>query len=309
MPQWFEIMRPVLVALEEEGGFVTSQSVYEKTAAFFGLTESDLEERLKSGQKRYRNRMGWAITDLGKANLLEHGERSGRYATYRITEEGKTFLAQHDESFDEQVLIDECPSFRQWIESYQGKDDDASLKKGVVNKPADEESLSPQEMMAQADKEIRDALAEELLQAVVAMNAYAFEYLVGELLKAMGYGEPHITQKSNDGGIDGIVKADQLGFDSIYFQAKKWAPDATITKPEIQKFSGALNEQHAQKGLFITTARFSAGADKFAKSVSGQRIVLVDGNALAHHMIDYNVGVAEKERYVVKALDTDFFDE
>lgn len=306
MPQWFEIMRPVLVVLEKDGGFVTSQSVYEKTARIFELTEEELEERLKSGQQRYRNRMGWAITDLGKAGLLEHGGRQGRYATYAITDEGRKFLKAHDAPFNEQTLIDECPSFRQWIDSYQNKGDSSDKDK---NPSVEEESLSPQEIMAKADKEIRDALAEELLQAVAAMNAYAFEYLVGKLLKAMGYGEPQITKKSGDDGIDGIVKADQLGFDNIYFQAKKWALDKAVSKPEIQKFSGALNEQHAQKGLFITTARFTAGAEKFARTVSGQRIVLVDGDALAHHMIEYNVGVAEKESYVVKAIDTDFFEE
>ena len=44
----------------------------------------------------------------------------------------------------------------------------------------------------------------------------------------------------NDGGIDGIIKEDQLGFSSIYIQAKQWATDQTVGKPEIQKFVGAL---------------------------------------------------------------------
>lgn len=100
----------------------------------------------------------------------------------------------------------------------------------------------------------------------------------------------------------------RLGFDSIYFQAKRWAIDTTVTTPEVQKFSGALNGQHAGKDLFITTARFSEGARKYVEAISGQRIVLVDGKTLARLIIDCNVGVTVKETYTVKAIDTDFFD-
>ena len=43
-----------------------------------------------------------------------------------------------------------------------------------------------------------------------------------ELLEAMGYGEGFVTKKSHDNGVDGIIKQDVLGLDTIYVQAKRY---------------------------------------------------------------------------------------
>lgn len=52
------------------------------------------------------------------------------------------------------------------------------------------------------------------------MDLYKFETLIVDLFAKMGYGklqyESHVTRKPGDDGIDGIVTADKLGFDSIY---------------------------------------------------------------------------------------------
>jgi restriction system protein len=130
----------------------------------------------------------------------------------------------------------------------------------------------------------------------------------------MGYGSGiddagMVTQQSNDGGIDGIIKEDQLGFSHIYIQAKQWGTDQTVGKPEIQKFVGALQGQQAQKGLFITTAKFSSGALQYASNLHGAKVVLVDGSTLTKLMIKHNVGVSLEQVYEVKRIDTDFFTE
>ena len=125
----------------------------------------------------------------------------------------------------------------------------------------------------------------------------------------MGYGgsafdSGFVTQKSNDGGIDGIIREDKLGFDQIYIQAKRWNPEQTVGRPEIQKFSGALQDEGASKGLFITTAKFSDGAKISAEK---QHIVLVDGARLTKLMIEYNLGVTTTTVYEIKSIDSDFF--
>ena len=125
----------------------------------------------------------------------------------------------------------------------------------------------------------------------------------------MGYGEPTTTKKTGDGGIDGLVKADKFGFDTIYVQAKLWKPESTVSRPEIQKFLGALAGQGASKGLFITTAKFSDEAIQFAQRHLQQKIVLVDGNTLTNLMIEYNLGVSIEITYEVKRMDYDFFNE
>jgi restriction system protein len=112
--------------------------------------------------------------------------------------------------------------------------------------------------------------------------------------------------RSGDGGIDGIIKEDKLGLDYIYIQAKRW--DTTVGRPAVQAFAGSLDEQHATRGVMITTSTFSQDARNFVSRIQ-KKIILVDGEQLAQLLIDHNVGVAIEEAYVVKKIDSDYFDE
>jgi hypothetical protein len=60
--------------------------------------------------------------------------------------------------------------------------------------------------------------------------------MVVELVVAMGYGgtaedAARVVGKTGDEGIDGIIKADRLGFDRIYIQAKRSKPPAASASP------------------------------------------------------------------------------
>ena len=173
----------------------------------------------------------------------------------------------------------------------------------------EEKNESPMEILDSAYQEINAALGSQIMDEVMKLSSSGFERLVVKLLLNMGYGNGiegagTITQQSNDGGIDGIIKEDQLGFSNIYIQAKQWQPDISVSKPEIQKFVGALQGQQAQKGLFITTAKFSSGAVQYADKV---KVVLIDGNTLTRLMIKHNVGVSVEHTYEIKRIDSDFF--
>ena len=111
------------------------------------------------------------------------------------------------------------------------------------------------------------------------------------------------------GGIDGIIKQDELGLDMIYVQAKRWDKDSTVSRPEIQKFAGALLGEGATKGVFITTANFSKTALDYAKSVPNSRIILIDGLTLAKFMIKHDLGVSTSNTIRIKKIDSDYFEE
>jgi restriction system protein len=113
--------------------------------------------------------------------------------------------------------------------------------------------------------------------------------------------------KSGDGGVDGVIKEDKLGLDQIYIQAKRW-DDTTVGRPEIQKFVGALHGKRARKGIFITTSTFSKDAQEYANSVE-TKVILIDGSRLVELMFDYGVGVSTVNNYVVKRIDSDFFED
>ena len=82
-----------------------------------------------------------------------------------------------------------------------------------------------------------------------------------------------------------------------------------VGRPEIQKFSGALDTPGANKGIFITTSTFSDDAIEYAKRLTSKKIILIDGYQLAEFMIDFNVGVSIQETYEIKRLDSDYFEE
>ncbi len=94
--------------------------------------------------------------------------------------------------------------------------------------------------------------------------------------------------------------------DTIFIQAKRW--QGSVGRPEIQKFVGALQGQRARKGVFITTSSYTADAVDYASRID-TKVVLIDGRQLATLMIDFDVGVAVSASYVVKRIDSDYFEE
>lgn len=91
---------------------------------------------------------------------------------------------------------------------------------------AEDVSITPQEQMEAAYQEIQNALAEDLLQRILANSPAFFEQLVLDVLLKMGYGgsredAAQVVGKTGDEGIDGIIKEDRLGLDVIYVQAKR----------------------------------------------------------------------------------------
>jgi restriction system protein len=129
-----------------------------------------------------------------------------------------------------------------------------------------------------------------------------------DLLHKMGYGTSRAdllrVGRSGHGGIDGIIALDHLGLGKVYVQAKRW--QGSVGRPEVQAFYGALAGRKANKGVFITTAAFTAQAIEFAGSV--ERVVLVDGTRLADLMIEHEVGVISRPVRVPK-IDSDYFEE
>jgi len=186
------------------------------------------------------------------------------------------------------------------------------MKAETISEPETESELiaTPEEILESSYLRIRKNLAQELLPKLKKCDPSFFENLVVSLLVKMGYGGTIIEAgksigRSGDEGIDGIIKEDRLGLDIIYIQAKRW--DSVVGRPEIQKFVGALAGQGAKKGVFITTARFSSDAREYQPR-NETKIVLIDGEQLAELMIDFDLGVSTTNDYVIKRIDTDYFE-
>ena len=187
------------------------------------------------------------------------------------------------------------------------------LVQNMPFKPDLNPDLGPasEELIKENYQKIREELAAELLQKISENTPTFFEKLVVNLLVKMGYGGSQedagkAVGRSGDGGIDGIIKADPLGLNVVYVQAKRW--EGNVGAPPVRDFVGALDGEGVQDGIFITTSDFNPAAKEFAER-SSKKIILINGSQLARYMIDHNVGVSTVETYEIKRVDSDYFAE
>lgn len=304
VPSFQEFMLPFLRALSDKKEH-TIPEMCQIIARDFALTEDDLREMVPSGREtRFKNRVYWARVYLEKAKLINVTGR-GRF---EISERGLTLLNERPASID----IKRLEQYPEFIE-FKGK---SSKKTGgeISSQPIPTESeietLTPEELLESNYITLRQQLIHALLEQIMKTPPEFFEQLVIDVLIAMGYGGSRIDAgqavgRSNDGGIDGIIKEDRLGLDVVYLQAKRWSN--TVGSPDIQGFVGSLNLNGANKGVFITTSTFSKPALDTVKGLRSPKVVLIDGVQLAEMMIDHGVGVHDVATYTVKKIDPDYF--
>lgn len=306
VPKYNEFFSPVLRALED-GQIKRALEIRKYALNYLNVSEEDRKQMLPSNTQRLvDNRATWAITYLCKANLIERVAKG----KYKITNTGIQVLHEKKDYVELKDLY-QFDSFRQFINT-----DTMSGEKKDLSKPSVLEDLqegTPQDNLNASMEQINKELSANLLSEIMERSPAFFEKMVVQLLLKMGYGsaleDGFVTGCSGDEGIDGIIREDKLGFSSIYIQAKRWAEDKAIGRPEIQKFVGALAGQGAQKGLFITTGTFTKEARSYVEKQLSTKVVLVDGEKLTKLMIEYNLGVSVETVYTIKKIDTDFFSE
>jgi len=297
IPDYQAIMLPLL-RFAGDGAEHSLREAIESLADEFKLSDEERRELLPSGQQEvFDNRVGWARTYMKKAGLL----RTTRRGFFEITERGSEALRKKPEKIDGKFL-----------EQFQEFRDFKSLRHQPI--PSDEQEeveqkRTPEEALERAYQNLRTDLAADLITQIKQSPPALFERLVVELLVKMGYGGSRkdagkAIGKSGDEGLDGIIKEDRLGLDIIYIQAKRW--ENTVSRPEIQKFAGALQGQRARKGIFITTSDFSREAHDYASRIDS-KIILIDGDQLAQMLIDHNIGVTPVANYEIKRVDSDYF--
>ncbi len=292
-------MLPLLKILAD-GQIHSFGTVVEKLTKEFLLSDEETEELLPSGRYPvFRSRVGWARTYMVKAKLIEAPAK----AQLKITPRGLKVVKEGLDKLSSKYL-------RKFEEFQKFQSSSAKVSRSI----ADAELLHlpeiPQERIELALQEVKQALVQDVLEQIRKYTPKFFEKLVVDVLVAMGYGgnfkdAARVVGKSHDGGIDGIIKEDRLGLDSIYIQAKRW--EKQVPADEIQRFLGALDKVRGKKGVFITTGKFSKPARDMITSSGDKRLVLLDGEELAELMIELDVGVFLKDVYQVKEIRLDYF--
>lgn len=296
----YDELRISALKLLLDGKSMKLKDFIEPLAHEFLLTEDEINEMYPSGNGHiFYDRISWALSYLNMAGLLDKPARG----IYQISSKGISMMQEPDR-------------INEYVDREVSKRDKAKKqnKNPEITIVELNDRSTPQEKLYTSFSNIRNSIYDEILTTILSKTPTAFEKLVVLLLQRMGYGgeiknSGIVTQRSNDGGIDGIIKEDILGFGRINIQAKRYKLDSAIGREEIQRFVGALAVAQSNKGVFITTSYFSKGAIEYVENLFGNTtVVLIDGKDLASYIYDYGLGMQVEQTIEIKKMDSDFWD-
>ena len=277
-----------------------------------GLTTPERDQMIPSGSVSViASRVHWAKTYLKQAGLVAQPKR----AHVAITDQGRELLRRNPARIDA-ALLNGYDEFRAFLDRTKSRAAPraASPAASIAPAPAAEATGTPDEQIASASLTLNEFLREALLARVLECNPAFFEKLIVDLLLAMGYGGSRADAGeqlggTGDGGVDGVIREDQLGLDRVYLQAKRYQAGNTVGSEAVQAFMGALVGKGAQKGVLITTSSFSKAAATVARQSGHLRLVLIDGDELTRLMLRFGVGVRIARTVEIKRIDLAYFED
>jgi restriction system protein len=217
IPSIKEMMMPYL-SLIKDGKPYPANEITKKLVAYFQLSdEQQVMKYENTSDIIFLSRVRSVRYSLKKENYIEEVNK----LTYQITPDGLELLNENKNEIEEEI---------------------EELEKVV----------DPLTVVKEKIDELKQELAETLLKQLRNVHWIKFEDIVIELLTVMGYGDGEVTQRSNDEGLDGIIKEDKLGLDNIYVQAKRYNATNSIGRDVVQSFSGALDgKEHGKEYLSL----------------------------------------------------------
>ncbi|MCU0499708.1 MAG: restriction endonuclease [Anaerolineae bacterium] len=295
IPAYHQLMLPIL-QLTGDGQHHKLADMIITLADYLGLDAAQRAELSANGtQLKFNHRVQYAAASLRKAGLIQAITRG----TYRITAQGLQVLGTQPLHIDRAFLM-QFPMFAESVRRERHLDADST---DLI-----EQEHTPKELIHILYTGIQKELADDLIDTILGASPAFFEKLVVDLLVTMGYGRGGRLGRSGDGGVDGVVQEDKLGLDVVYVQAKRYQRTQTIGRPAVQGFIGSLIGQGAQRGVMITTSRFSKEAIDYARSMQNHKVILIDGARLTALMLEHGVGVSLEAAYLLYKIDRDYFE-
>ena len=277
MPTQVDLMWPTLRALAGLGGSGSIHELDDRVSTDLGLTDAMLDVLHGDGpQTEFAYRCAWGRTRLRRIQAVDNSARG----VWMMTEAGRG--------------IRTADEVRELVRR-QRKEYRSGLRK------AHEEPDNADDV---ADESSGDGSWQAALLGILReMKPDAFERLCQRLLREHGFTRVEVTGRSGDGGIDGtgVLRVNLLSF-HVNYQCKRYA--GTVGPGSIRDFRGALAGR-ADKGLFMTTGRFTKAAEREAVRDGAMAIDLIDGVELCGLLRDKGLGVVTVERV---APDPGFFD-
>jgi restriction system protein len=299
VPSFQQLMLPALQTIGQRYDEISIAWLEDEVGKTLRISAEERQVMLPSGnQTLFGNRLNWARSYLSKAGLIELPRRG--YC--RATDRGRQLLAEGVSEIH-LGLLERYPEFVAWRSQ--------SKLPEAVEEPGMRENAEA--LIASSFELLTAELGREIVQRVHSFSPAFFERLIIDLLVRMGYGGGRAEMgralgRVGDGGVDGVIKEDELGLDVVYVQAKRLDPETGVPLREVRDFVGGLEGHRATKGVLVTTSYFPSTAYDFITRVS-KRVVLIDGQELASLMIRHRVGIRVKDVYEVRKIDENYFAE
>lgn len=273
-------MGPLLDCLRALGGSAKPQEVSRWIAHELQLSREITEATIKSGANRFHNQVQWARQYLVWEGLLDDSRRG----IWTLTPLG--WKAHLDEDASHGLFLNRV------------KTNQAERRQHAEAAPHSEPELAE----TQPPGEARDL---DLLDILKSLPPHGFELICGRLLREHGFEDVEVTQRSRDGGIDGygLLRLSPFVSLRVAFQAKRYKD--VVTRSAVGEFRNALLGR-AEKGVFITTGRFTQDAESEATRDGVVPIELIDGEQLVELFQDKLIGVKPK---TIFEIDHAFFNE
>ena len=292
-PTYPEMAWPMLRAIEGRGGSATVRELLEDVASIMNLSEEVLEILHGDGpQTEFQYRARWVRTYLGKMGAIENSSRG----VWSLTNDGRQLDAETDFKGQFREIAREAKRSRSKAAAPESDPDSLSAGDQQDDLPADPEGR-PDEDAAWED---------DLLATLREMPPDAFERLCQRVLRAHGFTEVEVTKSGADGGIDGkgVLRMGLVSF-PVVFQCKRY--EGSVGSGQIRDFRGAMVGL-AEKGLFLTTGRFSGSAKDEAVRPGAPAIDLIDGLELCQLLKERDLGV-RTEMVEQVSVDPAFFEQ
>lgn len=275
-PQFTRYMLPLLKALRDMGGSASSSEATDAVIDRERVPESELEKTLKNGQSRVRNQIAWARMYLVYSGHIDSSARG----IWSLTEKG---------------LTDDLSKLQ--------PGDLLKSANAVIRSDKSDDMGQPASAEARIDESELPENEPQLLPILKSLSPEGFERLCQRLLRENGFQNVKVTGRSGDGGIDGegILEINPLLSFKVIFQCKRY--QGSVGAGMIRDFRGAMIGR-ADKGIVITTGRFTMDAKKEAVRDGVDPIELIDGEKLVQMFERLQLGVRPR---TVFEVDLEFF--
>ena len=294
IPKYYELYGNVLSLFSDKYVEYKTRFVKKTVADQLNLPFEERNELKPSGgEPLIENRVGWAISYLKKAGLLE----SKKIGYINITEEGLKLYNENPIITEEDLL--RIPSYAEYME-YQrlNKHKSRSEKSLMTFSSEDRNSLE------NIFKKINQKLANELLKLIIKSDFKVFEKLIQDLLLEMSFSEFIFDLKEDSNELIGIVNKDDFGLEKFAIAANK---SENINLQNIQNFAGFIVSNGLTNGVLISTGSFNNQCIEYVNNQLNLNISLIDGTKLAELLVKYNVGILIEDTFELKNIDGDYF--